>query len=137
MRADQRAITQASRQSWREPACRASAARCVIKLTNKSKSARPKTIRNHTQLIIREGFTFIYFQSLYDTRHFFLSVLSPPYIFVRCNHAAFGLFPWSMELLALQVTIKTPWHLQVLFAPKMLDHLLSLSFQSIILCERA
>ena len=47
MRADQRAITQASRQSWREPACRASAARCVIKLTNKSKSARPKTIRNH------------------------------------------------------------------------------------------
>ena len=100
MRADQRAITQASRQSWREPACRASAARCVIKLTNKSKSARPKTIRNHTQLIIREGFTFIYFLSLYDTRHFFLSVLSPPYIFARCNHAAFGLFPWSMELLA-------------------------------------
>ncbi|CAN0389726.1 unnamed protein product, partial [Laminaria digitata] len=48
VRADQSATTQASRQSWQEPACRrASTARFILK-TKKSKSARPKNIYTTT-----------------------------------------------------------------------------------------
>ena len=94
VRADQSATTQASRQSWRDPAhaCRACIQHAEFsKRTKKSKSARSTKIYNysHSAGVMHEGLAFSF-----DL--FFLSF----FLCISYMHAASGLLSWSMELLA-------------------------------------
>ena len=49
-----------------------SAACCVLKTNEEIESAWPQELYNHKLLVMREGITFIYFQSQYDTTLLFL-----------------------------------------------------------------
>ena len=84
VRADQSARTQASRQIWREPACRrpstVSAARCVIKTNEEIEINLPDKKKQAQQAAgDARSFAFIYFQSSDDTT---LTLLSLSYISV-------------------------------------------------------
>ena len=139
VRADQSATTQASRQSWLEPACR----RAFIQLpafskrTKKSKSARP-TKYKHMQTFTSSFLSWCVMLPLVNCS------FSPSFLFRPCMlRRAQGCFrgPWSS------------WHLQgasSVFAPKTMDtrfihshfvHFLGsglgLGLGSIIPCERA
>ena len=88
IRADQSAITQASRRSCFEPACRRVFIQLAVfpKRTKKSKSARPTKMHNQSQ----SGLDGVMLPAL-----LFLSVILYRSCFMRP-----GLFRWTMELLA-------------------------------------
>ena len=99
VRAYQSATTQASRQRWREPACRlASAARCVLKTDQEIESVRP-TKRKQPQAAAT-GDTRRICLYLFPISTRYNNILPLSYILVWCAHAASGWFSWCVKLLA-------------------------------------
>ena len=101
VRADQSAKTQASRQSWREPACRRAfhSSLCSQNERRNRHLSRPQNYRS-TQFttcwcVMREGFAVISNLNKIPALPLFISVLSISYM-----HAASALFSWTMELWA-------------------------------------
>ena len=103
VRADQSTTTQASRQSWREPACRRACIctfRCVQK-NNQEIEIFPvwNTYNHKQQLAMREGIAATSFQSQHDTTLFFIF---RTYLYDACMQRP-GCFPGAWR----------SWHLQV------------------------
>ena len=123
-RTDQSATTQASRQSWRKPACRRAFIQFAVfsKRTKKSKIARPTKIYNLQSNLA--GAT----REIFDCISTLDCSFSPSFLCSSYVYAASRLFSWSMELLAFASRQ---------FSPKIVD--LSVGFTLILFysCERA
>ena len=99
VRADQSATTQASRQSWRELACRRAFIIQLAAFSKRrkiSKYVRQKNATTHKVAeagVMREGLAFIY--NVNKIKH---CSFSPSFVCISYMHAASALFSWSMEL---------------------------------------
>lgn len=116
-RADQSAATEASRQSWREPACRREfTARCVLKTMEKivicpAYSTRRKKTRTHTQVINCAHYNLLPELHLTKIHNDYQGNDLRPFNFVR--HVVSGMFSRSMELFFVRLHRKA-WTLFLL-----------------------